>query len=213
MLCWHFWHQYGLFTHHLKAKLNPSVSLAPHYVCFDLGFTLEKNLTSSVSLLPPARGWGSFSWEMAPSTGELHTLNFPLLLCSPCPHMRMEQPSMKGLWQLHLGMRSHFTMVAAELARTFSPLLQPCPDSLAGAVFAWASMALPSPRWGCLPRLVLCVEHCLWQRWCVGIFFSCLPSLDTTPSGALCWKHCWVVQFMNVIMCAESSLFYFIRAT
>lgn len=125
MLCWHFWHQYGLFTHHLKAKLNPSVSLAPHYVCFDLGFTLEKNLTSSVSLLPPARVWGSFSWEMAPSTGELHTLNFPLLLCSPCPHTRMEQPSMKGLWQLHLGMRSHFTMVAAELARTFPPLYSP----------------------------------------------------------------------------------------
>lgn len=32
MLCWHFWHQYRFFTHHLKAKLNPSVSLAPCHV-------------------------------------------------------------------------------------------------------------------------------------------------------------------------------------
>ena len=104
------------------------------FICFDLVFALEKNLTSSVSLLLPARGWGSFLWEVAPSTGEPHTLNFPLLPCAPCPDMRMEQPGMKGLWQPHLGTRSHFTIVAAELARTFSPsystvltaLLVPC---------------------------------------------------------------------------------------
>lgn len=67
---------------------------------------------------------------------------------------------------------------------------------------------LPSQRWGCIPRLPSAWSTCLWQHCCVGIFFC--SSLDATPSESLCWKHCWFVQFTSVIMCAESSLAFFI---
>lgn len=178
------------------------------FICCDLVFTVEKNLTSSVSPQLSARCLGLFFMWSGSFHRWIYTLTFPLLPCAPCLDMRTEQLGMKGLWQPRFDMRSNFSPVTAELALTFSPLA-PFHASLTGLCFLEQAV-LPSQRWGCIPRLVLCMEHCLWQHCCVGIFFFCPSPLDAIPSESLCWKHCWFVQFMNVIMCAESSLAFFI---
>lgn len=132
MSCWHFWHQYRLFTHHLKAQLNPSVSLAPLCICLFCS-SLYFRQKSNQLCLTPTSCWGlglSFL-----TSGSFHRW-------TSCPQRPPASPcSQTWGWSSRVPKGSHSRILARGLTLPLwllswlgpFPPLEPCPDSLAGA--------------------------------------------------------------------------------
>lgn len=184
------------------------------FICFDLVFTVEKNLTSSVSPQLSARCLGLFFMWSGSFHRWIYTLTFPLFPCAPCPDMRTEQLGMKRLWQPHFGMRSHFSTVTAELALTFSPLAALSCQPRWGRV-CWSRHSVTTPEVKMHPK--------------AGALHGALP-VATLLCGNLLflpflsWHHSkWILVLKALLVCAvyecdyvcwkQPCLFYFIRAS
>lgn len=181
------------------------------FICFDLVFTVEKNLTSSVSPQLSARCLRLFFMWSASFHRWIYTVTFPLLPCVPCPDMRMEQLCMERLWQPHFGMKSHFSIVTAELDLTFSPLAAlSCQPHWGHVCWSRPSVTKPEvrmhPQGWCSAWSTACGNTAAWES-----SFSALPlltPLQVNPCAESTAGLCSLWMWLCVLKAALPFLFY-----